>query len=95
MNAQKIVGVRSFWTYSPKWTIALGGDVGGFGVGSGFAWQTAVLVGYQVHFLGDEHAQVFAGYRIISHDYETGSGDNKLAWDIDLKGPVLGLAYHF
>ena len=60
-----------------------------------FAWQATGLVGYQVHFLDDEHARVFAGYRIISQDYETGSGTNKLAWDIDLKGPVIGLAYHF
>jgi len=90
-----IVGVRSLWTLSPKWAVALGGDVGGFGVGSDFAWQATGLLGYQVHFLGDEHAQVFAGYRIISQDYETGSGTNKTAWDIDLKGPVIGLSYHF
>ena len=90
-----VIGVRSLWTLSPKWTVALRGDVGGFGVSSDFAWQAMGLLGYTLKFLGDEHAQAFAGYRIISQDYETGSGTNKFAWDIDLKGPVIGLAYHF
>ncbi len=90
-----IIGLRSFLVLSPKWTLNSSGDVGGFGVGSDFAWHASAAVGYKLKFLGDDDAQIFAGYRILSQDYKTGSGDNEFAWDIDLKGPTIGLAYHF
>jgi len=90
-----IIGFRSFWSLSPKWTIAIGCDIGGFGVGSDFAWQAKGVIGYGFEFIGDDNAQFFAGYRVISQDYETGSGKNKFKWDIDLKGPIIGFSYQF
>jgi hypothetical protein len=90
-----IVGLRSFWTCSPRWMLVAGADVGGFGVGSDFAWQARALISYSLALWGDDDAQLFAGYRVISQDYETGSGNGKFAWDIDLKGPLIGLQYHF
>jgi hypothetical protein len=58
------------------------GDIGGFGIGSDFAWQLQVYFGYQF-------SQVFhmtMGYRIISMDYESGSGDDRFLYDINTAG---------
>ena len=35
------------------------------------------------------------GYRIISTDYDTGSGAEKFEFDADLFGPVVGWVFRF
>ena len=36
-----------------------------------------------------------AGYRVISNDYETGSGDNWFRYDLRMLGPSLGVSFVF
>jgi len=90
-----IVGARTLWFLSPKWTLSIGGNIGGFGLGSDFTWAATGLVGYNFHLFGKAKARVFAGYRALSQDYDTGSGNDKFEWDETLYGPIFGLSLHF
>ncbi len=49
------------------------GEIGGFGIGSDLAWQLQAYAGYRLSKL----FQMTAGYRVISLDYETGSGQGR------------------
>jgi hypothetical protein len=89
-----IVGARVLFDLSPLWDLALAADYGGFGVGSDWAWNVQAFVGY--HFeVGGHDAVLRIGYRALSQDYSTGSGDGRFVWDITQQGPVLGLAVRF
>jgi hypothetical protein len=69
----------------------LRGDIGGFGVGSDFTWNTQALLGYRFTMFGAD-AEVWGGYRALAQDYHEGSGSNRFSWDVIIHGPVLGLA---
>ncbi len=90
-----IIGARTLWLLSPKWTISATGDIGGFGIGSDFAWQATGAVGYNFRFIGDDNARIYFGYRAMGWDYKKGSGSNKFEWDVTVHGPLLALSYHF
>jgi hypothetical protein len=67
------------------------GDIGGFGIGSEFAWQIQVYAGYRFSKL----FQATAGYKVISVDYNKGSGEDRFLFDVDTFGPVLRLGFNF
>ncbi len=67
------------------------GDLGGFGIGSDFAWQIQAYAGYRFSKL----FQASAGYRIISIDYSKGSGENRFLYDVDTFGPVIRFGFNF
>lgn len=67
------------------------GEIGGFGIGSDFAWQMQAYAGYRFSKL----FQITGGYRIISLDYETGSGANRFMYNVDTSGPVLRFGFNF
>jgi hypothetical protein len=72
------------------------GNVGGFGVGSDFAWGAMSTIGYRFSLFSEEkNARAVAGYRDIYQDYTDGSGRNKFKWDVMLYGPILGLVVEF
>jgi hypothetical protein len=90
-----VIGVRTLWPLTDKWSVTALGDIGGFGAGSDFTWQAAGLVGYRFSLLGEDNAKVLAGYRALYQDYKDGNGRNEFKWDMTLHGPVLGLAISF
>jgi hypothetical protein len=92
---EPIVGLRTLWELSPRWGVTAAGDVGGFGVGSDFAWQAIGLVNYRFGLFGDDNARFVAGYRALHQDYSNGSGANKFEWDVTLHGPIFALAIEF
>jgi hypothetical protein len=47
--ADPMFGARAIWELNPHWNIMVGGDVGGFGVGSDLAWSVTGLVGWRFH----------------------------------------------
>jgi hypothetical protein len=49
------------------------GDIGGFGIGADLAWQIQTYVGYRFSKL----FQLTGGYRIISIDYNKGTGEER------------------
>ena len=67
------------------------GDVGGFGVGSDFAWQAFPYLGWQFAQWGS----LQAGYRWVDMDYETGSGANRFKYDMLYRGPQVGITVRF
>jgi len=66
------------------------GEIGGFGIGSDLAWQIQAYAGYRFSKL----FQITGGYRIISLDYESGSGENRFMYDVNTSGPVLRLGFN-
>ena len=92
---EPLVGARTIWNLSERWTATLAGDVGGVAFGSDFAWDALGLIGYRFDLFGEKNAQAFAGYRALSQDYTDGSGRDKFQWDVTLYGPILGLAVRF
>ena len=90
-----IVGLRTIWQLTPRWSVTAYGDVGGFGVGSDFSWLASGLVGYRFDLFGDKDSKFLVGYRALYQDYSSGSGDNKFAWDVTIYGPVMALAVEF
>jgi hypothetical protein len=71
----------------------LHGDVGGFGVGSGFAWQAVGTLRWQA----SEGHGVLVAYRYIAMDYDNGRNkDGKdFEYDMTVAGPASGFAFAF
>jgi hypothetical protein len=67
------------------------GDFGGFGIGSDFAWQIQAYAGYRFSKL----FQITGGYRILSVDYNKGTGDERFLYDVDTFGPVVRFGFNF
>ena len=91
-----LIGARAFIDLSERWTFALNGNIGGFGVGSDFTWGAMGTIGYRFRLFSEKNnARVAGGYRAIYQDYKDGSGDDKFEWDVTLHGPILGLSIKF
>lgn len=87
------IGARFTLPNTGKWTVMLRGDVGGFGVGSQFAWQVRPTVAYSF----DKHWSVGAAYWALGMDYvkgELGDGDY-FKYDVTTFGPEIGFGYTF
>ncbi len=91
-----LVGSRVILDLTQRWAISLDGSIGGFGVGSDFAWDAAGLIGYRFPLFSKENnAALFGGYRARYQDYTDGSGDDEFKWDVTLHGPILGMSIGF
>lgn len=66
-------------------------EIGGFGMGSTFAWQIFPTVGVN---LGRRSAIDF-GYRWLDIDYENGEGNERFLYDTLTQGPVVGFTFRF
>ena len=86
-----IAGARASVAAGRRWLFVLRADVGGFGVGSEFAWQIYPLASYRVSKLFG----VAAGYRVLSMNYETGRGEDLFEYDVTTFGPQIGVSFHF
>ena len=67
------------------------GEIGGFGIGSDLSWNIQAYLGYRFSNL----FEMSGGYRYISLDYETGSGQDRFKYDVDTSGPVLRFGFNF
>jgi len=85
------VGANATWPINDAWSFVLRGDIGGFGVGSDFAWN--VVARFNWNF--SENMFAAFGYRILDMDYENGSGNNLFAYDVAQSGPIAGIAWRF
>ena len=92
---EPLVGARTIWDLSERWTVTLAGDIGGVVAGSDFAWDAFGLMGYRFSLFGEDNARVLAGYRALYQDYTDGSGGDKFQWDVTIHGPILGLLVQF
>jgi hypothetical protein len=74
-----------------RWNLSVQGDVGGFGVGSTFAWQLVPTGTWRA----TRNLDVILAYRIIGLDYTTGSGATEFRYDMTTYGPQLGFGFRF
>ena len=86
-----IIGLRLRADLTKKLSLALRGDIGGFGVGSDFSWNASAIFGYSFSDL----ISVWLGYRALGVDYESGSGRSKFKFDVTMYGPIVGLGFRF
>ena len=86
-----VIGARYTWPFSEQWSVTLRGDIGGFGVGSDFAWQGAATLRWQ----SSPRFGVLAAYRYIYADFEDGSGSDFFKYDMAMHGPALGVVFSF
>jgi len=85
------VGFRTTIQWTRRWSSSVRFDIGGFGVGSDFAYQIATIQKIEIN---DRFDFVF-GYRRLSYDYDDGSGASKFEYDVALSGPLLGMNIKF
>lgn len=70
-------------------------DVGGFGAGSELSWSMVSTVTYTLGQIAGAPIAVGAGYKIISFDYEDGTGSGRRDIDLEFRGPLLGFGARF
>jgi hypothetical protein len=87
---EPIVGSRFGLDLADHWTLVAEANVGGFGVGSDFAWNVQGYLGYQFTVFGVP-TTLAAGYRALHQDYD----HNNFKWDVTMHGPVLGTVMRF
>lgn len=85
------LGGRLTLPMGEAWTFNLRADIGGFGVGSDFAWQLYPYASWQF----GERSSMQIGYRVISVDYDEGSGPTEFLYDVVTQGPQLGATFRF
>ena len=66
-------------------------EIGGFGIGSDFAWQVFPVVVVRM----TEKASIDLGYRWLDLDYTTGDGTDAFSYDVLSQGPVMGFTFRF
>lgn len=86
-----VVGALYVLPFAEQWSAAFRGDIGGFGIGSDFAWQGLASLRWQA----SPSFGVLAAYRYISMDYESGSGSRSFTYDMAMSGPALGVVFTF
>lgn len=75
-----------------KWLLQLRADIGGFGIGSQFAWQLQPDIFYRASKL----LQVGVGYRAISMNYNNNkSGSDYFLYDMQEYGPQIRIGFNF
>ncbi|WP_166825701.1 hypothetical protein [Thalassoroseus pseudoceratinae] len=88
-----IIGGRFRAPVTDDFWLTFRGDVGGFGIGS------CSQLTYNIEALGrfqcSEHCQLSLGYRLLDIDQEQGSGNNRFAYDMQLRGPIVQLGFQF
>lgn len=66
------------------------GGVGGFGLGSKFAWQAEAFAGYKF----SELFYASLGYKTVSFNYKKTSLDDAFLYDMRISGPMLKLGFN-
>jgi hypothetical protein len=82
-----VVGVAFRTPLNDRWSFAASGNIGGFGVGSDFAWGALAVFDYRF----GETTSVTFGYRHLDWDFD----DDDFGYDAYMSGPVIGASFRF
>ena len=88
---EPVIGGRVVWPFAEKWTLAVRGDMGGFGIGSASDLTWSITTG--LDFKLSEKWSIGIGYRYYDMDYSKGSGSNEFGFDGSMDGVILGLTW--
>ena len=83
-----IVGAGFAVPVSGNWSFVGKGDIGGFGIGSDFAWQAQAYAQYDT----SDKFSLLLGYRILDFDYSPNSITSS---NMTISGPVAGFRFRF
>jgi hypothetical protein len=86
-----IVGVKLKQPLGSRYHFAFEGDIGGFGAGSDFAWNLFPTFGVDIN----KRFAIEAGYRVLSENFDTDSGDRYFKYDVVTQAMVLGMTLKF
>jgi hypothetical protein len=89
-----VLGLRLRHRFIPNQEIFVRGDIGGFGLGSQFAWQAVAAYSYAWQFTGYQIAAVL-GFRALGVNYISGSGVDTIGINEVLYGPIIGASFRF
>jgi hypothetical protein len=89
-----MIGAQVSVPLSPHWSIVAGGDIGGFGAASDFAWSAAAAVSWDFHIKRMPSSLQF-GYLAVGDDYSKGSGADEFVWDTILHGLLINFQIRF
>lgn len=87
-----VLGVRLRHRFTPNQEVFIRGDIGGFGLGSQFAWQAVGAYSYAWQFTGYQIAAVL-GFRALGVSYRAPS--DSTAINEVLYGPIIGVSFRF
>jgi hypothetical protein len=86
-----VIGAIYSWPLAEAWTLNLRGDIGGFGIGSDFAWQGMATLRWQF----SPRSALGIAYRHLDMDYEDGRGEDYFKYDMATSGPAMGVIFTF
>jgi opacity protein-like surface antigen len=86
-----VIGAHYTIDFADRWSFTLRGDIGGFGVGSEFAWQGVGTLRWQA----TDRVGVLGAYRYIDMDYESDDRSREFKYDMSMSGPALGVVFTF
>lgn len=86
-----VIGAYYRMPFAEHWSFTLRGDIGGFGIGSDFAWQASGTLRWQF----SPRVAAAAAYRHVDMDYADGNGSDYFRYDMHLSGPALGVVFTF
>jgi hypothetical protein len=72
---------------SDKVSFSARADIGAGG--SDFVGNVALLLDYRFN----KNISMFGGYRWLTYDYESGSGQDRFAYDVTYQGPAIALRF--
>jgi hypothetical protein len=85
------VGWRVLWRPAEKWLASISTEYGGFTVGSEFMFNISLEAAYKIN----KCLFVNFGLSALYTDYETGSGNDKFAYNMWNYGPFIGVGLEF
>jgi hypothetical protein len=86
-----LIGLRLVAPLGEHWAFAARGDVGGFGVGSDFAWHVTAFFDWRI----GKQFSMLVGYRIFDVEFEDEGAGGQFGLDLQQSGPGLGVAFSF
>ncbi len=86
-----VIGGRMLLDLPHGFGLEVRGDVGGFGVGSDFAWNIGVAFRAELA----DHIGAEIGFRHLQTNYESGSGADLFEWDIASAGLYGSIVFRF
>ena len=90
--ADPIIGAKLNYGITQAFSAIFAADFGGT-TNTDYSYNLQALLGYTPQKFKD--LTLYAGYRLLDQYYISGNGSSLFAWKMQLKGPILGLAFIF